>query len=173
MTEYKYSVADDTADGSVLLTGLHVAIEASTLNGFHGLKREEDVLVVMFDSALSAEDELTLGAIVAAHDADNCPDACSHTVTGDITVDWANGIAQRLLLEANTTVSLQNMQSCAFHTLCIVQGGVGSFTVTWPESVLWPGGNAPVLSTAVDAVDMVWLQFDGQNYYGRFELNFG
>ena len=39
----------------------------------------------------------------------------------------------------------------------ITQGGTGSYTITWPSSVKWAGGVAPVLSTAVGAVDRLCL----------------
>ena len=53
------------------------------------------------------------------------------------------------------------------------QGGVGSFTVTWPASVQWPdtdgtdGGAAPTLWTVVGARDVVTLVTeDGGTTYG-------
>lgn len=41
--------------------------------------------------------------------------------------------------------------------LYLEQDGTGSRTVSWPSAVKWPGGQAPTLSTAAGAVDVIVL----------------
>ena len=46
--------------------------------------------------------------------------------------------------------------------LYLQQDGVGGRTVAWPSFIRWPGGSAPALSTAPDAVDVLFFgSFDG------------
>ena len=48
----------------------------------------------------------------------------------------------------------------------------GSRIATWPESVMWPAGTAPTLSTAGASIDIVSLFYDGTNYCGNSSLLF-
>ena len=62
-------------------------------------------------------------------------------------------------------------------TLMIVQGASTNFTLTWPANVKWPGGTAPTLSTANNAIDVITLVWDDTGggdgtYYGQAALNF-
>ena len=41
----------------------------------------------------------------------------------------------------------------------------GGYAVTWPASVKWPGGSAPVLSGA-NKTDVFRFFFDGNSYWG-------
>ena len=46
--------------------------------------------------------------------------------------------------------------------LYLQQDGVGGRTVAWPASIRWPGGSPPPLSTAPDAIDVLFFgSFDG------------
>jgi hypothetical protein len=56
--------------------------------------------------------------------------------------------------------------------LQITQGGIGSYTITWPGNVYWANATPPTLSTAVGKIDMVSLYYDGTNYFATFLLNF-
>ncbi len=87
-------------------------------------------------------------------------------------IDWHVGNIQRMTLTAATTPTFTNPTGPAFLSIEVVQGGVGSFTVTWPSTVRWPGGVAPTLSTAVGAVDIVDFRWNGTNYDGSFNLNY-
>ena len=42
-------------------------------------------------------------------------------------------------------------------TFLLTQGGSGSYTVTWPAAVKWPGGVAPTLTTTVGKTDIITL----------------
>jgi hypothetical protein len=61
-------------------------------------------------------------------------------------LDFFNGQSQRIALTANTTItSIDNVpQGSVFR---IIFTGVVSFTISWPGTVVWPGGVTPDLST--------------------------
>jgi len=82
--------------------------------------------------------------------------------SGTLVLDLATGNSFVTTLTENiTTVTLSNPPATGIYgelTLKIIQdGAAGAYTVTWPASVLWPGGTAPVISTANDAIDKVTL----------------
>lgn len=87
--------------------------------------------------------------------------ASIHTasVSGAATINAANGAVQRLTLTGNATFSLTGAAagSAVSLTVILVQDATGGRTVTWPGSVDWGSGGAPVLSTAGDADDVVTL----------------
>lgn len=51
------------------------------------------------------------------------------------------------------------------------QDGTGSRLATWPASVKWPNGVAPVLSTAVNAIDFLAFVSDGTIWLGNLAGN--
>lgn len=67
-------------------------------------------------------------------------------------------------LTGNLTISTTNVRpwitsnSRAARLIYIIkQGGSGGYSVTWPGSISWPGGAAPVISTAVGDADVFEL----------------
>lgn len=89
------------------------------------------------------------------------------------TIDWNNGQKQTITLTGNiTSLTLSAPPGVGNFLLRIVQCPVGSRTITWPGSVKWPGGTAPVLTTAGNAEDIVTFYYNGTNYYGVASLNF-
>jgi hypothetical protein len=92
---------------------------------------------------------------------------------GTTTIDWDNSNNQTLSLTSNiTSLTLSNPIAGASYSLAITQAGTGSYTITWPASVKWPGGFAPILSTGVGEIDVISLFYDGTNYYSVAALNF-
>lgn len=85
--------------------------------------------------------------------------------TGAKTVDWNLGNLQYATLTGNTTFTFSNPAEGSIYTLILIQGGVGSFTVTWP-TIKWAGGSAPTLTTTVGKADIVSLIYTGGSYYG-------
>ena len=73
-------------------------------------------------------------------------------------------------LNANCTFTFSGATSgtVAEMVLELTQDGTGSRTVTWPGSVIWPGGSAPTLSTAAGATDllMFFSHDGGTNWFG-------
>lgn len=90
------------------------------------------------------------------------------------TLDWNDGQNQLITLTGNITTLTLTAPSAGVgkFLLRVVQGGAGSFTITWPGTVLWPLGTAPTLSIGVGDVDIVTMYWNGTNYYAVASLNF-
>ena len=89
-----------------------------------------------------------------------------------LAVDFDEGNVQTVTLTDNVTFTFSNSKDGAAYTLILKQDATGSRTVTWPASVKWPGGSAPTLSTAANAIDIVTIVYDGTNHYANSALNF-
>jgi hypothetical protein len=92
---------------------------------------------------------------------------------GTVTIDWDNGNNQTITLTSSiTSLTLSNPIAGANYGIEVTQGGVGSFTITWPANVKWAGGSAPTLSTGPGLIDFVSLVYTGTDYYGTVAYNF-
>lgn len=70
-------------------------------------------------------------------------------------------------LTAACTLTFPSPRAGTSFTLVLVQGGAGSYTITWPSNVKWPSGSAPTLSTAVSSVDyLVFICADNSTWAG-------
>jgi hypothetical protein len=89
------------------------------------------------------------------------------------TISVANGNVQTITLSANLAVSFtQPSSTTAKVMLHITQASSGGpYTVTW-TSVKWPGGIAPVMSSAASASDWYSCILDGTNTYCTAGQNF-
>ena len=58
--------------------------------------------------------------------------------------------------------------------LTIQQGGAGSWTITWPGNVSWPGGAAAPTLSGAGKVDIITLTYNGttDKYYCGYLLNY-
>ena len=93
--------------------------------------------------------------------------------TATQTVNWDEGNNQKVTIDASvTTLTLSNPIAGANYMIQITQGGIGSYTVTWPASVKWQNATSPTLSTAVGKIDVVSFFYNGTDYLGTFALNF-
>ena len=82
------------------------------------------------------------------------------------TANWDNGNVQQVTLCSTDIVpTLSNPYAGAIYQLLVKQDGTGGRTVSWPAAVKWPGGVSPVLSTAVNALDVITFVSDGTNFY--------
>lgn len=90
-----------------------------------------------------------------------------------LTLDWTNGRKQRCVMTGNVTFTLSNPTDGARYIVNI-STGAGSFTATWPASVLWPGGSAPVITPGASKHDEIILIYDSTaaKYYGAFSQNY-
>ena len=90
------------------------------------------------------------------------------------TIDFDNGNIQQLDLGSATgdvTVTLSSPQAGAWYTIWITQASAAR-SITWPGTVKWPQGQAPLLSSGDDEIDMVRLYYTGTEYRGLWELDF-
>lgn len=86
------------------------------------------------------------------------------------TITWTAGMVQKSTLTANVTYTFQSpTASGTWFTLVLIQGGVGSFTATWPGTITWEAATTPTLSTAVGAKDLIHCLYDGAVYLCRFQ----
>jgi hypothetical protein len=84
---------------------------------------------------------------------------------GAITINAANGTIQTITLTSSiSSLSFTNLPPGGTVTLIITQGGSGSYTLT-TTGIKYAGGSS-TLSTAVGAIDMLNILYDGTNYYG-------
>jgi hypothetical protein len=90
---------------------------------------------------------------------------------GTVNVSFANGNIIDMTLTASTTLTL-SAHVVGTYILKITQGGTGSYTVTWPGTVIWSGGTAPTLTTTVGKTDIITLFHDGTSFYGTYSLNY-
>lgn len=60
-----------------------------------------------------------------------------------------------ITLTANCTVTFPSLAAGKSFTVRLTQDATGSRTVTWPATVRWPGGVAPVLSTGAGKQDIL------------------
>lgn len=91
--------------------------------------------------------------------------------TASTSVDLSAGNVVNLSLTSSTTLTFTGA-AIGTYIMRIIQGGSGSYTITWPASVIWSGGTAPTLTTTVAKSDIVTLIYDGTNYYGNYSLNY-
>ena len=80
---------------------------------------------------------------------------------GSVTINWQSGYNATMTLAANlTTLTLSNPVDGQTYAIDFVQGGSGSYTVSWPSSVIWGTAGAPTLSTTVGYYDHVVLTYN-------------
>jgi len=91
-----------------------------------------------------------------------------------ITADCSTGNSFYHLLTENTTFTLSNPSPTGKLCQIVIRikqdGAAGAYTVTWPASVTWGGGTAPIMTTANDAVDKFTMTTDdaGTSWFGEF-----
>ena len=90
---------------------------------------------------------------------------------GTVNVSFASGNIINMTLTASTTLTFSG-HVVGTYIFELIQGGSGSYTITWPASVKWSGGTAPTLTTTVGKTDIVTLFHDGTNFYGTYSLNY-
>ena len=88
------------------------------------------------------------------------------TFSGTI-IDWNEGNFQSAILSQNIAYYFTNPPVNGQFQLKIKSAG---HSVSWPGTVKWSGGSAPVLSAST--IDILTFYFDGTNYFGTAQLNF-
>ncbi|HWB39074.1 MAG TPA: hypothetical protein VG604_02415, partial [Candidatus Saccharimonadales bacterium] len=81
----------------------------------------------------------------------------------DVTADTIHYIT----LTANCTLTFPTAAAGKSFTVVLLQDATGSRTVTWPGTVKWAGGSAPVLTTTANKTDVFsFMCVDGTNWLG-------
>lgn len=92
--------------------------------------------------------------------------------TGPVAIDWkAHGVSQRIKATGNFTLTLANPQTGGAYVIKLVNDGTAR-TITYPGTVLWPGGTVPTLTGTNNKVDLLNFYWDGTSYYGSSSLNY-
>lgn len=97
------------------------------------------------------------------------------TLIYGINVSWDLSTTQvaSLTLTGNATLdNPTNMFDGMTAILRIKQDAIGSRTLLYGTAYKWPGGTAPTLSTAANAVDIITFTSDGTNMYGSLLADF-
>lgn len=90
---------------------------------------------------------------------------------GTVNIPFAAGNIVNLTLTASTTLTLSG-HVVGVYILKVIQGGTGSYTLTFPATVKWSGGTPPTLTTTVGKTDIITLFHDGTNFFGTYSLNY-
>jgi hypothetical protein len=91
------------------------------------------------------------------------------------TINWdleTAQVAQVTLTASRTIAAPTNMVNGGKYTLSVIQGGTGSYTLTWNAVFKWPASTAPTLTTTVGKRDIINFVSDGTYLYGKADLNF-
>ncbi len=129
-----------------------------------------------FTSALQISDQELRRALLLDY-------AIKHTsissAAGTLTIDLTTGNSFVTTLTENiTTITISEPPATGIYgqfVIKLIQGGAGgAFTVTWPASVIWPAGTAPVMTTANNAIDEITLRTidAGTEWRGSFSQAF-
>lgn len=84
-----------------------------------------------------------------------------------ITLDGLAANKFRIKLLSNTTINFVNWLDDNY-LLHLIQGGAGSFTVTWGASIFWSLDVVPILSTAAGKRDLFSFTSDSGVIFGSF-----
>lgn len=105
----------------------------------------------------------------------SAPVAANQTLTFNSTQTWNTdlGFFAVLTLLGNITMAAPtNMNAGEVYTLKLIQGGAGSYLVTWNSVFKWANGTAPTLSTPVGSIDILNFVSDGSNLFGVIQKAF-
>jgi len=93
------------------------------------------------------------------------------TDAATIALDWDNGNVQKVTLAGNRTFTFADPKAGARYMIELIQDGTGSRTITWP-TIKWQDGSAPTLTTTAGKTDLIFITWDGTDYFGSSSLNF-
>lgn len=90
------------------------------------------------------------------------------------TIDWGVGNKQRSTLTGDVTYTFTAPTGGASNFIFVtIQDVTGGRSITWPGTVEWPGGVAPAVSSGANDKDVWSFYYDGTNYHGAIEYNYG
>ena len=90
------------------------------------------------------------------------------------TINFNLGSSQTLDLSSATgsvTVTLSNPTDAGRYRILIVQGGTAR-VVVWPAAVLWPQSEEATQYMEANTTGIIYLDYDGTNYYGSWDVDF-
>jgi len=92
----------------------------------------------------------------------------SQTLTDAATISWdaSLGRVATITLGGSRTIAAPTNLRVGTYILHVIQGGTGSYTITWNSVFKWTAAVPPTLSTAVGRRDVFSFVSDGTNLYG-------
>ena len=113
--------------------------------------------------------EVTTNLTISGTTTDNS-DALSQTLSDGATINWnaALGRVATVTIAGSRTMAAPTNLKVGTYILKVVQGGSGSYNITWNGLFKWTAQTAPTLSTAVGATDVFSFFSDGSKLYGSF-----
>lgn len=155
--------ADVTDTANVTAAGALMDSELSNISAVKGLNQSVST------SGSPSFSGLTVNGVFVATKVNETFQSIS-SVSGTATVNTNNGNVFSISLSENTTFVFSNppTSGTAYGFTLKVAQGLLPYAVTWPASVLWPGGFTPSLSSVEDNEDIfVFFTHDaGTNWYG-------
>lgn len=140
-----------------------------TTSSFPALKRSTDSLQVRLADD-SGDANLSAGNITGKQIY-----TPTQTLTDGVTISW-NGnlgaVAEVTLTGSGRTITPSNLVAGGTYLLYVKQDATGGRTVTTWTNFRWPGGFAPTLSTAANAVDIITGVSDGTYIYASAQIGF-
>jgi hypothetical protein len=104
---------------------------------------------------------------------DGYMNSVTDTGSGTVAFDFNNGFFQYCSIGASgRTITLANPQVGRTFKLKLLNGFGGSNSVTFSPVPKWPGGTGPTLTSTQNHWDMIYLEWDGTQYIGRFDSNY-
>jgi hypothetical protein len=96
--------------------------------------------------------------------------ALSQTLTDGATINWNTSLGRvaTVTLGGARAMAAATNQKVGTYILRVVQDGTGGRTLTWNGNYKWTAQTAPVLSTAIGAVDIITFFSDGSKMYGSY-----
>ena len=94
----------------------------------------------------------------------------NQVLTDAATITWSltDSRFATVTLAGNRTMAAPTNAVVGSMVLIVKQDATGSRTLTWNAVFKWPGGVAPVLSSAANATDVFSFVYDGTNFYGTY-----
>jgi hypothetical protein len=96
--------------------------------------------------------------------------ALNQTLTDGATINWDTSLGRvaTVTLGGARAMAAATNQKVGTYILRVVQDGTGGRTLTWNGNYKWTAQTAPVLSTAIGAVDIITFFSDGSKMYGSY-----
>ena len=86
--------------------------------------------------------------------------------SGTHTIDWNVSNSQKITLTAGCTLTFTPPATGpGKFSFKVIQGGAGSYAITWPATCMFTAGVAPTLTGTLSSVDILTVYYDGANYH--------
>jgi hypothetical protein len=92
------------------------------------------------------------------------------TYAATVTFSMATSNRHELTLTGNAILAISNVNAGQVFTLRLIQDGVGGRTVTWFNTISWPGGSPPTLTATPNKADVFVFECRGAGIFDGFTV---